>query len=118
MSVPERPGLRDRPVLSSPVPGTVPSALFGTLDAMALIRGEPTVSELAGPAEFRDVDSETGIEAVLRGFGVHLEAAGALSQKRAFLRRRPRGRVDCDNSIIALLVWAILAMVARGPFRE
>src|SRR4051812_26778071 len=70
-----------------PVSGTVPSALVGTLDAMALIRGKPTVSELAGPAEFRDVDSETGIEAVRRGFGVLLEAAGARSQERTVSER-------------------------------
>jgi hypothetical protein len=50
------------------------------LPAASLIRSEPTVSELADPAEFRDVDSESGIEARRRWIEVRFEAGGAPSQ--------------------------------------
>jgi fatty acid-binding protein DegV len=56
------------------VSGTVSSRLSGTFAAASLIRGEHTVSELTGSAEFRGIDSETGIEAVQRGFEVCSEA--------------------------------------------
>ena len=55
-----------------PVNGTVPSRLSGTFAIESLTRGEPTVSELADPAEFQDDDSETGIEAAQGRFEAEL----------------------------------------------